>query len=426
VNLRALIFRRPMLLGFLAAVLGLTALGGWMLGVATAAGDFGMPDAMGTDPFTWLVGGSLVLVVLIALWALRPLWGSARVADGGRAMRADRSHAALAAAARRLWSAPGSGQGDGRKSGVVRRPAGETSLRSYKVALDHAPMAIMISDADGRIEYVNEAFLAYSGYRREEVLGQTLRMFGVGRNSKALYRDMWETLRAGRSWRGELVNRRKCGSEFWEQLAISPLRDEFGEISHYMAVREDVTERKRREDGLRRLASIDSLTGVSNRRRLMDLAEREWRRATRFGLELSVLMLDIDRFKRINDIHGHATGDRAICLVARTCVAAVREIDVVGRYGGEEFVLLLPGTGLAGAREVAERLRAQVEELVLEIDGEEGTLTLTVSIGIAALGSADTLEQLLASADAALYRAKSSGRNRVVAVADCCEGATSP
>ena len=414
-NIPVLIVRYRMLLALLPGSLGLAAICVWALGLAMAGGQLEAPAGVAPNALLWLVAGSLALVAMTAAWAMRPLWRNVRLPAV--------LHQAAFAAAHHVLRPAFRASGERRGAGVPRRPPGETSLRSYKVALDHAPTAIMITDTDGHIEYVNEAFLAYSEYSREELLGQTPRLLRSGRTRAEVYRDLWQSLSAGSDWRGELVNRRKSGREYWEQMAISPLRDEFGAISHFIAVREDVTARKRREKDLRRLASIDPLTGVGNRRSLMERAGREWQRATRFGQPLALLMLDIDRFKRINDAHGHATGDRAICLVARTCVEAVREIDVVGRYGGEEFVLLLPGTELEGAREVAERLRARIAALTLELD-EEGSppLVLTVSIGFAALGPGDTLEHLLASADAALYRAKSAGRNRAVAVTDCCPG----
>ena len=415
VNIPGLIIRDRMLLGFLLGGLGVAALCISALGLAMAGGQLEAPAGVEPNALLWLAAGSLALVAMIAAWAMRPLWGNVRLSAAVR-------QAALAVAAGHVFR-PARASGKGHEPVASRRPPGETSLRSYKVALDHAPTAIMITDTEGHIEYVNEAFLAYSGYSREELLGQTPRLLRSGRTRGEVYSDLWQTLSAGSNWRGELINRRKSGREYWEQMAISPLRDEFGAISHFIAVREDVTERKCQEEDLRRQASIDPLTGVGNRRHLMERAGREWQRATRFGQPLALLMLDIDRFKRINDVHGHATGDRAICLVAKTCVEAVREIDIVGRYGGEEFVLLLPGTGLEGAREVAERLRARIAALAIELD-EEGAppLVLTASIGFAALGPDDTLEDLFASADAALYRAKGAGRNRAVAVTDCCPG----
>jgi len=286
-----------------------------------------------------------------------------------------------------------------------------------RAAVDHAPAAIMITDASARIEYVNEAFLLLCGYLRDEVIGRTPGMLRSGRTDEAVYRELWQTILAGNTWKGELVNRRKCGSEYWDQMAISPLRDAAGRLSHFVSVREDVSERKEREAGLQRLACVDALTGISNRRHLMERAEYERQRAERFDLPMTLLMLDVDHFKAINDRYGHATGDLAIRAVAQVCGDGMRDGDVAGRYGGEEFAVILPGTQLKGGRELAERLRRRIA--AIEIEGPDGRpFRLTASVGVAEFRAGDRLEEIFTLADAALYRAKRLGRNRVVAVED--------
>jgi diguanylate cyclase (GGDEF)-like protein len=165
---------------------------------------------------------------------------------------------------------------------------------------------------------------------------------------------------------------------------------------------------------LERLAFTDPLTGLLNRRRLIELAERELARSRRYGRALSLLMLDIDRFKLVNDRLGHEAGDAALCQVARTCSAMLRAGDLLARWGGEEFVTVLPETDAAGARRLAERLRAAV-------DGQPArqgsrAIPMTVSIGIAELaGEDDGIATLVARADEALYAAKRAGRNLVLA-----------
>jgi diguanylate cyclase (GGDEF)-like protein len=157
----------------------------------------------------------------------------------------------------------------------------------------------------------------------------------------------------------------------------------------------------------------DSLTGLSNRRNLFALAEREFQRAARFGRPLSAIMLDIDHFKRVNDTHGHAAGDQALAEVARRLRASVRNIDIVGRYGGEEFVLLLPETELAGAGLLAERLRLAIA--AAPVTTVAGPVPLTVSLGVAANRPAVAdVAALINNADTALYAAKEAGRNRVL------------
>lgn len=166
---------------------------------------------------------------------------------------------------------------------------------------------------------------------------------------------------------------------------------------------------------LRQLATTDTLTGIANRRHLLEVGTREFSRAKRYEHPLSVLMLDIDRFKAINDRWGHATGDRVIQELARLLQTVVRDLDVAGRLGGEEFVVILPETDLPGAQAIAERLRSAVEQSEQVKTGSGKPLRFTASIGVAALDVADnSLEATLERADAALYQAKTSGRNRVV------------
>ena len=162
----------------------------------------------------------------------------------------------------------------------------------------------------------------------------------------------------------------------------------------------------------RRMARTDALTGIPNRRYLFELGERELSRARRFGHPLSALMLDIDHFKAVNDTHGHAQGDRVMQALAQCCLQQIRDIDIVGRYGGEEFVILLIETDASGARSLAERIRASVAQIVLPT--AQVPIRITASVGIAQLGEGDSdLDRLLGRADQALYAAKLAGRNRV-------------
>jgi diguanylate cyclase (GGDEF)-like protein/PAS domain S-box-containing protein len=162
----------------------------------------------------------------------------------------------------------------------------------------------------------------------------------------------------------------------------------------------------------RRLARTDALTGIPNRRYLFELGEREVSRAQRFGHPLSALMLDIDHFKRVNDTYGHAQGDRVLQALVKGCLRQIRDIDIMGRYGGEEFVILLIETDLGGARTVAERVRESAAQMVMSSD--QAAIRITLSAGIVSLGAGDAdLDKLLGRADQALYAAKQAGRNRV-------------
>jgi diguanylate cyclase (GGDEF)-like protein/PAS domain S-box-containing protein len=192
-------------------------------------------------------------------------------------------------------------------------------------------------------------------------------------------------------------------------------RDRPGEALGTIGIVTDITERKRMESRLRHLATTDDLTGCLNRRAFFSSAEQEMERAARYGGFVSVLMIDLDHFKQVNDRFGHAAGDRALKAAAAAIRANLREIDCFGRLGGEEFAAMLPETPLAGALMVAERLREAVAAVAVPLDDGE-TLRLTVSLGVAERTADETaVDQLLARADTALYRAKAAGRNQVLA-----------
>jgi diguanylate cyclase (GGDEF)-like protein len=164
---------------------------------------------------------------------------------------------------------------------------------------------------------------------------------------------------------------------------------------------------------VQKMAVTDSLTGLLNRRHFFELAEHELRRAKRYARPLSIIMLDVDHFKQINDTYGHAVGDRVLHEVAQVCLSETRSVDVLGRYGGEEFTIMLPECEARAAREVAERLRQRIAGL--SVDTAEGSVHVTASLGVASLTDPSmTLDALLSAADAALYSAKRGGRDNVV------------
>ncbi|MDO8608382.1 MAG: diguanylate cyclase [Phaeospirillum sp.] len=181
----------------------------------------------------------------------------------------------------------------------------------------------------------------------------------------------------------------------------------------------DITERKRMEHQLRQLATTDDLTGTLNRRAFFTAAEQETERSVRYGNSVSVLMFDIDYFKQVNDRHGHAVGDQALRAVAAALRDNLREVDILGRLGGEEFAVLLPETSLDDAIDVAERLRQAIAAIQLQpgqLQPGQPPLTLTASLGVAERNADEvTVDMVLARADLALYRAKAHGRNQVMA-----------
>ncbi|NKN34046.1 GGDEF domain-containing protein [Marichromatium bheemlicum] len=177
------------------------------------------------------------------------------------------------------------------------------------------------------------------------------------------------------------------------------------------ALLKEIERREQLEQELRRIASVDELTGLHTRRHLLELGEHELKRMGRHGRGLSVLLLDLDHFKRVNDAHGHAAGDRVLEHFGTLFRSALREDDIPGRFGGEEFMAVLPETALAAATEIAERLRGRVADAETAWKGEP--LRVTISIGVAEAVPGEALERVIARADHALYVAKRNGRNRV-------------
>ncbi len=166
------------------------------------------------------------------------------------------------------------------------------------------------------------------------------------------------------------------------------------------------------EAHLRRLASEDDLTGAHNRRHILALAAAEWERSSRYGRAFSLLMVDVDHFKKVNDVYGHAVGDDVLRALVRTCGVSLRRTATVGRLGGEEFLVLLPDTGEPAAAEVGERLRSASAALKITAQGQQ--LQITVSVGVASRRpDTASLESLLKRADDALYAAKAAGRNQL-------------
>ena len=275
--------------------------------------------------------------------------------------------------------------------------------------------AIFSLDRDYRIDTWNRSAERLFGYPAEEVIGRDyLMLFPRDPSSTVRHEDVTNGAIAGGWAEDEGWWARKETTRFWGSSVVSVVEEPDGGRSGYIVVTRDLTRKKREEDDLRDAASKDFLTGLSNRRAFEETARQELQRWQRGREPLSLLMIDADHFKRVNDAHGHGTGDDVLRALARAVQDQVRELDVAARLGGEEFVVLLPSTDAVGGRAAAERIRTCVEALrVTAPDGS--TVRFTVSIGVAeATRDAASVELLLQRADDALYEAKRRGRNRSV------------
>lgn len=222
---------------------------------------------------------------------------------------------------------------------------------------------------------------------------------------------MWQTLAEQGHWQGEIWNRDRAGNLFpvWE--SITAVTDDSGAVTHYVALFHNISERKQREQELNRQVLVDHLTGAGNRRALDHDLMRAMRQQDRGRGSVSLVLLDVDHFKRINDTLGHDHGDRILCSLVSRVQNCLRVEDSLYRWGGEEFCILLPRTGATGAHILAERIRRLVGANPLE------GLAITISLGVASRQPGEEAETVMARADKALYTAKRAGRNRCV-VAD--------
>ena len=230
---------------------------------------------------------------------------------------------------------------------------------------------------------------------------------------EAAEKGLEKAIETSGEWRWEFRIIRPDNQVRHIQAAGRARGEEKGRVTGMVGINQDITQSKIIHEQLRRMATTDSLTGILNRRRFMELAEGELERCKRYFRPLSLIMLDADRFKAINDVHGHDVGDTVLRAIAQTAQSVLREVDIFGRIGGEEFAVILPETGLDAAAEAAERLRIAVADQSVGLkDGAK--VLFTISLGVAELKDPKTgLGELLKQADTALYQAKNSGRNMV-------------
>lgn len=274
--------------------------------------------------------------------------------------------------------------------------------------------ATIMVDDQGIIRFWNPAAERIFGYRENEALGRDLHALLAGGDFlERAARGLSEFARTGEGLvvdrTSEFQVRRADGEHIHVELCVAP----FFHDDHWFAVGSlrDVTVRKLAEEQLNLLATTDELTGIFNRRRFMETAESEFARAARYNNPLSLIVFDIDYFKRINDSLGHAAGDEALKTVARLVTSKLRGTDVLARIGGEEFAILLPETALGWAQLVADRCRLAIERAALA--WEDRMFTLTASFGVAELQPGEALPEFIERADKAIYKAKQGGRNRV-------------
>ncbi|MFY9327243.1 MAG: EAL domain-containing protein [Georgfuchsia sp.] len=285
----------------------------------------------------------------------------------------------------------------------------EEKDRLAATVFDNSGEAILIVESDYNIVMVNAVFTRMYGYEAEEVQGTSMEAFRSDRHDEAFYQSLRDTLLKKGWWQGEVWLRRKNGEVFPALVSASIVKDANGVLTHYVFQETDVTMQKAFEERISYLAYRDALTDLPNRALLRDRVEQSIASASRDHSTLALLFLDLDHFKNINDSLGHSAGDLLLKEIAQRLIGAVREMDTVGRLGGDEFLVLLPEADADAAGHVAQKL---LEESARTFVSGGHALNVTPSIGIA-LYPKDGInfDELLQTADTAMYRAKDEGRN---------------
>lgn len=293
---------------------------------------------------------------------------------------------------------------------VTERKQLESELRKLSMAIKKSINLVFITDVEGSIEYVNPMFEQVTGYLAEEVLGQNPRILASGETPLETYSLMWATILAGKTWHSEIKNSRKNGEWYWARTVISPIQDETDRITHFLAIQEDISDRRRAEEHAQFLATYDQLTGLLNRERFIDHLDEQVNAQTHGTL----ILFDIDEFKVMNDVYGHNTADeflrRVAELVQETALSLVEHGEcVVGRLGEDELAIAIPARTGTDGWQIAEEIRRRIEQFSLATSEIRATLSAGV---VECPTHGTTTTELLSHVDAAVFRAKSLGKNR--------------
>lgn len=301
-------------------------------------------------------------------------------------------------------------------------------LTEYKKAVDLSNI-VSKTNPKGVITYVNDKFCEISGYTRDELIGKPHNVIRHPDMPREAFKDLWDTIKAKKSWNGVVTNMKKDGSQYIVDTTVIPILDVDGDVVEYIAIRHDITELEETKQQLRNInkamkhkvdelysmtntleqkAYKDNLTGINNRENFEEIFSLEISTTKLNKSVLSLMIFDVDNFKLVNDTYGHQAGDILLKDLVTLIESNIKNGDVFARWGGEEFVILTPATEINGAYNLAENLRKLVQSYVFNyVDNN-----LTVSFGIAQLSKDDTKKTLFEKADKALYEAKKNGRNR--------------
>jgi len=286
----------------------------------------------------------------------------------------------------------------------------QKKLRQAATVFAHTNDAIIIADGDGTIVAVNEAFTKITGYRAEEVIGKNPSLLKSERQDRDFYRNLWDSIEKNGNWKGEIWDRRKSGEVFPVWQNITAVKDDSGKITDYISIFSDITTIKQTQEKLTDLAYHDPLTGLPNRLLFNDRMEQALAHARRHQLRAALLLLDLDRFKLINDTLGHAAGDQLLQAIGARLKALLRGDDTIARLGGDEFAIILAQIDDAADAALLARKIGEAVAQPAHINGQALIISTSIGIGIYP-DDAEDQETLAKCADAALYGAKDKGKN---------------
>ena len=288
--------------------------------------------------------------------------------------------------------------------------ADQQNLRLQRAALETSPNAFIITDDKAEVIWANDAFCSFSGYRQEEVLGRPLSFLKTGLQNDAFYDEMWDALRAGKRWRGEIIERHKSGSLYTVDQRITPILDANKKLAYCVVVRDDLTERKNAEGQIMHLANYDQLTGLPNRHLFHEQLKQILKRAERRGKKVALIFADLTNFNRINDTLGHTAGDVLLKTVAERLLKITSADDFVARIGGDEFTMILEN--IPNAEAAALNARTMIETILapIELNGTEVNVGACVGISIFPDDGTEA-DKLVNFADMALRTAAHSAPN---------------
>ena len=284
-------------------------------------------------------------------------------------------------------------------------------LQLSNKVFEHSSEGIMITDSHNAIVSVNQAFTRITGYKLDDVRGKNPSLLASQRHDVDFFNAMWRSINDTGHWQGEVWNKTRDGKMYPQWLSITAIVDNNNQVTHYVAVFLDITEKKQAEEIIWRQANFDLLTGLSNRNRFYDRLKQDVKIAGRNGQKLALISIDLDRFKEINDSFGHSSGDALLKVISSRLLSRVSEIDLVAHLGGDEFMLILNAvTDSKALEQLAEQLLQKISE-PFDLDGKPAYVSASIGITLYP-DDAQNTETLLQCVNQAMYAAKDEGRNR--------------